>query len=180
MDMPPMMMMPMYFFSSTTWNSYLLFKEARMDSTSKFWVALILTFIAGAFTTIFAHISKDWELAYYEARESGRREQRLGYYRWLIGVMVALRMATHYLAMLLAMSYNVPLFIALCIGAPLLSPGYVCLLLEYLSVSLLLSQATGWALGCMTWPWLARLVAESLPRRTRSGPARSLFCHIRK
>mmetsp|Transcript_8543 Transcript_8543/g.31564 ORF Transcript_8543/g.31564 Transcript_8543/m.31564 type:complete len:179 (-) Transcript_8543:1557-2093(-) len=116
MDMPPMMMMPMYFFSSTTWNSYLLFKEARMDSTSKFWVALILTFIAGAFTTIFAHISKDWELAYYEARESGRREQRLGYYRWLIGVMVALRMATHYLAMLLAMSYNVPLFIALCIG----------------------------------------------------------------
>mgnify|MGYP001801500233 CR=1 FL=1 len=99
-----------------------------MDSTGKFVWAFILSFIGGALTTMFAHWSKDLELSYYENCENNRNSSHT-LQRLFIGLLVALRMASHYIAMLLAMSFNVPIFISLCLGAQafsLLLEGFKC------------------------------------------------------
>lgn len=108
-----MMMHGMYF--STTPPSeapfYVLFQGAYVANNEEYALAWILCFLFGIFATVLHECCKALELTVFNSKK-----KKKVYWNILAGVSVATRMASHYLAMLVAMTYNVGLFFAIILG----------------------------------------------------------------
>mmetsp|Transcript_376 Transcript_376/g.386 ORF Transcript_376/g.386 Transcript_376/m.386 type:complete len:214 (-) Transcript_376:873-1514(-) len=109
-NMPMPMMMQMYFFADIDSGYYILFESCKIDTKAKFAVAFILCFLFGAFSTFLSVETKKIEAKVERGELTGKT--------WLMasGLLNALRSGFHYLAMLIAMTYNVGIFISVVLG----------------------------------------------------------------
>mmetsp|Transcript_13988 Transcript_13988/g.28645 ORF Transcript_13988/g.28645 Transcript_13988/m.28645 type:complete len:203 (-) Transcript_13988:205-813(-) len=90
---------------------YVLFEEAFISSVGGFIGALVLTIITSALVAWFALAAKDWEAA-----GAMNRRRNVGKFVWG-GLAYGIRLGLHYVLMLIAMTMNLWLILALTIGA---------------------------------------------------------------
>eukprot|EP00168_Porphyra_purpurea_P004708 TRINITY_DN1571_c1_g1_i2.p1 TRINITY_DN1571_c1_g1~~TRINITY_DN1571_c1_g1_i2.p1 ORF type:complete len:216 (-),score=83.87 TRINITY_DN1571_c1_g1_i2:666-1313(-) len=100
------------FFTSRAGDFFWLFKGARVESGGEFAGAIIGTLVFAAFTTIGSEAAKK-----VERQMIGRHSGGARFAGALVGGAAhAFRVALHYLAMLLIMTFNVWVFLAVVVG----------------------------------------------------------------